>query len=164
MPTGNAPEFPSLVSGIIDLAAETSHPPTQRSAFTILGRFILHFGAPEGTTIVIKNWSKQSSTEEIPSHYLPGFETVIYEKLIPLAFDVPVSVGFNVKDGQSIQVSLSFNAMANVDLGVTTGSWRDRRHAQGRPQSPWPRGYRFSWWYFPPIQELPTSDDCRVCR
>jgi len=70
----------------------------------ILARLTTHFGAPEGSTIVIKNPQKNGNKDEMPTHYVPGFERVIYDRLIPLAFSLPTAPGFNVKDGQTVQV------------------------------------------------------------
>jgi len=36
---------------------------------------------------------------------IPGYEGFIYDRLIPLAFELPNQADFNVKDSQSLQVS-----------------------------------------------------------
>ncbi|KAG8906804.1 pre-tRNA nuclear export protein [Tulasnella sp. 403] len=100
----NGPHFESLVGGIVEIAADTSYPPTQKTAFTILSRFTTHFGAPEGSKVMVKDRSKPAAVDEVPTHYVPGFERVVYERLIPLAFSLPGSPGFNIKDAQSLQV------------------------------------------------------------
>lgn len=36
---------------------------------------------------------------------MPGFERLIYERLVPLAFEVPSQPDFNIKDAQTLGVS-----------------------------------------------------------
>lgn len=86
----------------------------------------MHFGAPEGSAVTIKNRAKPSNTEEIPAQYVPGFERVIYERLIPMAFNVPVSPGFNMKDGQTVTVRRFRWSLLHVVLRFPLSSWWGR--------------------------------------
>lgn len=101
---GNAPQFESLVGGVIGFAIDTTYPPLQRTAFALLACFTTLFGAPEGSIVTVRDRSKSNATQELQVHHVPGFERVVYERLIPMAFDVPAAPNFNIKDGQSLQV------------------------------------------------------------
>lgn len=102
---GNAPQFESLVGGVIGFATDSTYPPLQKSAFGLLAAFATQFGAPEGSTVVVRDRSKANAVQEMQVHHVPGFERVIYERLIPMAFDVPSVPTFNAKDPQYLQVS-----------------------------------------------------------
>lgn len=86
-------------------AADCTYPPSQRTAISILANFCLEFGPPEGAPLPSK---KPGANQEIQTHYVPGFERVIYDRLIPLAFSIPLSPGFNWKDGLTVQVTRLF--------------------------------------------------------
>ncbi|KAG8977966.1 pre-tRNA nuclear export protein, partial [Tulasnella sp. 427] len=104
----NLTSFPSIVEGIMSFAADNTYPPSQRLAISILSNFCLEFGPPEGAPLPAK---KPGAKEEIQTHYVPGFERVIYDRLIPLAFSIPISPGFNWKDGLTIQVTNEIGVM-----------------------------------------------------
>ncbi|KAG9047337.1 pre-tRNA nuclear export protein [Tulasnella sp. UAMH 9824] len=104
----NLSSFPSLVEGIVGFAADTTYPPSQRTAISILANFCLEFGPPEGALLPVK---KPGVKEEVQTHYVPGFEQLIYDRLIPLAFSIPLSPGFNWKDGLTIQVTNEIGVM-----------------------------------------------------
>ncbi|KAG9000427.1 pre-tRNA nuclear export protein [Tulasnella sp. JGI-2019a] len=107
----NAPQFESLVGGVIGFASDATYPPLQKSAFGLLAAFATQFGAPEGSTVVVRDRSKANAVQEMQVHHVPGFERVIYERLIPMAFDVPAAPNFNSKDPQSLQVLFEIGVM-----------------------------------------------------
>lgn len=82
----------------MQVASDASDPPSQRVAWTLLARFTTHFGrAPNQEPIV------SSRGETLETITIPGYETLIYERLIPMAFEVPSLPNF-LKDGQSVNV------------------------------------------------------------
>jgi exportin-T len=108
--TGNAPHFEAIVAGVAAFAMDTSDPVSQKGAFTLLSRFTTHFGSPLGTKVEVPDRAKpalggKQPLKVVETHHVPGFEQFIYERLIPMAFEVPAAPGFNIKDGQSVAVS-----------------------------------------------------------
>lgn len=81
------------------LAENLSDPSGQRAAFTFLGRGVTIWGAVAGEL------GAPNGNDSQPSGGLPGFERFIYERLVPAAFRVLSSPEFNLKDGQTVQVS-----------------------------------------------------------
>ncbi|KDQ14828.1 hypothetical protein BOTBODRAFT_32183 [Botryobasidium botryosum FD-172 SS1] len=84
----NNSQFVNLMESIISVASDPSDPVSEKVAFTLLARCTAHFGTPASAG----------------GSGVPGFERLIYERLIPLAFDVPASPNFNIKDGQTLSV------------------------------------------------------------
>lgn len=83
----------------MQVASDPSDPPSQRVAWTLLARFTTHFGrSPEQEPVV------NARGETVSTITIPGYETLIYERLIPMAFDVPSLPSFNLKDGQTLNV------------------------------------------------------------
>jgi exportin-T len=81
------------------LSEDVSDPVSQKAAFTFLCRCVSIWGQPL-LPVVTANGNGQAE-----SHGLPGFESFIYERLIPTAFRVPSLPEFNLKDGQMLVVS-----------------------------------------------------------
>jgi len=92
----NNPQFVNLMESIISVASDPSDPVSEKVAFTLLARCTTHFGMSASV----------ASTAQVNGEIrtVPGFERLIYERLIPLAFDVPASPNFNIKDGQTLSV------------------------------------------------------------
>ena len=77
------------------MAEDISDPASQRTAITFLGRSVAVWGQP------ISQGPGGAKAQE----GLPGFETFIYDRLVPAMFLVPSQPGFNAKDGQMTTVS-----------------------------------------------------------
>ena len=75
---------------------DISDSPSQKAAMIFLGRAITVWG---------QLLNEVPGSE--PQESLPGFETFIYDRLVPSAFRVPSLPGFNVKDGQATTVSIN---------------------------------------------------------
>ncbi|KAK2463400.1 hypothetical protein APHAL10511_004486 [Amanita phalloides] len=90
----NAGGFQSLIETLLQLAEDISDAASQRATITFLGRSVAVWGQPITTT---------PSSVKVQEG-LPGFETFIYDRLIPAVFRVPSQPGFNVKDGQMTTV------------------------------------------------------------
>lgn len=87
----NKPQFVQLLESLIEIAENPSDPASQRLAFAFLGRCVSAWGP-----------SQRAANGD---GSLPGFETFIYDRLIPMAFRVPSSPTFNIRDGQILVVS-----------------------------------------------------------
>jgi exportin-T len=77
---------------MLSLAEDASDPSSQKAAFVFFNKCVTCWGKP-----IIENAPDQEG--------LPGFGRFIYERIVPLAFRVPSSPDFNLKDGQTIVVS-----------------------------------------------------------
>ena len=92
---GNASSFLHLIETLLRLAEDISDPASQRTAITFLGRSVAVWGQP-----ILQGPGGAKAQEG-----LPGFETFIYDRLVPAMFLVPSQPGFNAKDGQMTTVS-----------------------------------------------------------
>lgn len=89
---------------VLGIAGDFSDPPSQKVAWTVLARFTTHFGK---TPAQFEASAAERAAAQLPPeeyHPFPGYEGFIYDRLIPLAFELPNQPGFNIKDGQSLQV------------------------------------------------------------
>jgi exportin-T len=97
--TGNKGGFEPLLETMQRLAEDVTDPPSERAAFTFLGRCVNVWGQPDTTPSTV------NGNAQAESRGLPGFEHFIYDRLIPSAFRVPSLPQFNLKDGQMLVVS-----------------------------------------------------------
>jgi exportin-T len=95
---GNQPQLEALLGTMQRLAEDVSDPSSQRAAFQFLGRCVTVWVQPIDQDAM--NGNQNSG--------IPGFETFVYERLIPAAFSVLASPQFNIKDGQMLVVSQCF--------------------------------------------------------
>jgi len=72
---------------MVNIADDASEPSSQKAAFLFFNKCVVC-------------WGRENDQNE-----LPGFNQFIYKRIIPLAFRVPSSSDFNLKDGQVIVVS-----------------------------------------------------------
>jgi len=82
------------------IAEDTTDPPCQRMALTFLCR-------------AVAIWGRLPGTEGGEGEPLPGFERFIYERLVPMAFQIPSSPNFNIKDGQVLVVRCYYNILSH---------------------------------------------------
>ena len=91
--TGNSANFEPLLESMLGIAEDASEPSSQKAAFVFFTKCVTCWGQP--------------ITENAPDQEgLPGFDRFIYERIVPLAFRVPSSPNFNLKDGQVIVVRM----------------------------------------------------------
>lgn len=90
---GNSANFEPLLESMLVLAEDASDPSSQKAAFVFFNKCVTCWGKP-----IVENAPAQEG--------MPGFDRFIYERVVPLAFRVPSSPNFNLKDGQVIVVSL----------------------------------------------------------
>jgi exportin-T len=80
---------------------------TLKIAFSILGKFVFCFG---GTDLNITLYAQKSKKASKPNGLLlrraplQGFDSFIFESMVPVAFVIPSKEGFNFTDGQSLLV------------------------------------------------------------
>ncbi|KAJ7593086.1 armadillo-type protein [Mycena floridula] len=107
----NNPSFEALLNTMQRIAEDVSDPQSQKSAFTFLSRCVATYGQlPQQ----VQNGAEQEGEA------LPGFERIIYERLVPAAFQVPAAPDINLKDGQ---VTVVLHEIAN--FLQTVGKTRD---------------------------------------
>ncbi|KAF8632204.1 hypothetical protein AX15_001968 [Amanita polypyramis BW_CC] len=102
----NAGSFQSLIETLLQLAEDISDSASQKVAVTFLGRSVAIWGQPIA----------QAPGDDKSQQGLPGFETFIYDRLVPAVFRVPSQPGFNVKDGQMTTVGTKFSCHINIAL------------------------------------------------
>lgn len=81
------------------LAEDVSDPASEKAAILFLSRAVSTWGQHVVSPPSPENGQAQGG--------LPGFDRFIYEHLVPIAFRVPSSPQFNMKDGQMMVVSYS---------------------------------------------------------
>ena len=81
---GNKGSFEALLAHMQKLAEDVLDPASVRSSLMFLGRCVNVWGQPAA-----------ASTDALASSALPGFERIIYEQLLPLAFRIPSLPQFN---------------------------------------------------------------------
>jgi hypothetical protein len=67
-----------------------------------------HFGRSEAQAELAAKERAESGKQlqDEANHSIPGYEMFLYDRLIPLAFELPNRQGFNLKDAQTLQVSV----------------------------------------------------------
>lgn len=90
--TGNSANFETLLESMLGQAEDASDPSSQKAAFVFFNKCVTSWGKP-----IVEGAPDQEG--------LPGFDRFIYERIVPLAFRVPSSPNFNLKDGQVVVVS-----------------------------------------------------------
>ncbi|KAF9444820.1 ARM repeat-containing protein [Macrolepiota fuliginosa MF-IS2] len=85
----NSSNFEPLLESMLGLAEDASDPSSQKAAFVFFNKCVICWGKP-----IVEDVSDQEG--------LPGFDRFIYERIVPLAFRVPSSPSFNLKDGQVV--------------------------------------------------------------
>ncbi|CAO1623604.1 unnamed protein product [Parajaminaea phylloscopi] len=131
----NRGQMESVLQSII-YYAENGEPGVQRTAFSVLSRLITLWGTSsqvadaQGATNTDKNADGSSSSKgpnSVNSPGLPGFETFIYETIVPLTFTVPAKPTFEFSDAQSQMVLTEIAQLLKTVLAKRgaqeTGGW-----------------------------------------
>lgn len=84
--------FEGLIDNMRGIAEDMTDPSSSKTALAFLGRCVYV-------------WNRTDPTKQQREGVLPGFEGVIYERLLPAAFRIPSHPNFNIKDGQVLVVS-----------------------------------------------------------
>ncbi|CAE6379710.1 unnamed protein product [Rhizoctonia solani] len=99
----NKEQLPTLVQNIASIAEDISDPGSSRLALTFLAKSTVAF-AQAGS-------APGASAPSVKLDAIPGYQTFIYERLVPLAFGIPASPSFNIKDGQSLSATMEIGVL-----------------------------------------------------
>ncbi|KAL1411126.1 pre-tRNA nuclear export protein [Vanrija albida] len=116
----NKPEFENVLTSLVALAEDSSDPAAQRQAWNFLAKSIIAWGTSAAAATepsvfadsamshlsqkVASGQAVATNQHAIPkdqraAQALPGYETFVYQRLIPAAFAVPAAATFNIKAG-----------------------------------------------------------------
>ena len=130
----NKPEFENVLSALLSLATSFNDNASQRLAIAFFAKSVIAWGTSPATATepsvfaesALSYKSKQVanglaaptnqhaiSKEERAKQALPGYERFIYERLLPMCFEVPANPKFNIRTG--IQVSSSLQDCSSAD-------------------------------------------------
>ncbi|KAG8733054.1 pre-tRNA nuclear export protein [Ceratobasidium sp. 423] len=99
----NKEQLPNLVQSIASIAEDLSDPASARLALTFLARSTVAFAQAAD--------APGASAPSAQLDAVPGYQTFIYERLVPLAFGIPASPSFNIKDGQSLSATMEIGVL-----------------------------------------------------
>ncbi|KAF8526317.1 ARM repeat-containing protein [Hysterangium stoloniferum] len=99
--------FETILTMAVQIAQDFSDNNGQKLAFSLLSRTITVWGQPGPP-------SNESLNGNGTSTQIPGFERFLYEQLVPVAFKVPSSPQFNVKDGQMMVLCHEIGGMLQL--------------------------------------------------
>lgn len=124
----NKPQFEGVLTALLDMARDCSDRDSQRLAFGFFAKSVIAWGtSPQAAaaasvfaetakskmsqavangTAVASNQHVISSTDRA-AQALPGYETFIYQRLLPACFEVPADAKFSVKSGTPVSYSPS---------------------------------------------------------
>ncbi|KAF9036225.1 armadillo-type protein [Panaeolus papilionaceus] len=103
----NMGTFEGLIDNMRGIAEDMTDPSSSKTALAFLGRCVYV-------------WNRTDPTKQQREGILPGFEGVIYERLLPAAFRIPSHPNFNIKDGQ-VLVALGEVATFLQTIGTCKG-------------------------------------------
>lgn len=119
----NKPEFENVLSTLLNLANEHSDTGSQRLAFGFFAKSVIAWGtSPEAANApsvfadsalsaqskAVANGTASATNQhaiargERAAQAVTGYETFIYQRLVPLCFEVPASDKFQMKTGQQV--------------------------------------------------------------
>lgn len=119
----NKPEFENLLSALMDLATNSDDALSQRLAFSFFAKSIVAWGTSakavrEPSVFAESAMSVLSqkvaaglaaptnqhaiTKEQRAERALPGYETFVYQRLVPIVFSVPAEPSFNIRGAQPV--------------------------------------------------------------
>ena len=121
----NKPEFENVISTLLNLARDNSDPPSQRLAFGFFSKSVIAWGtsaeaanAPSvfadsalsaqskavnnGTAVATNQHAITRSNRAAQA--FAGYESFIYQTLVPLCFEVPANPKFILKSSQQVSI------------------------------------------------------------
>ncbi|QRV89824.1 exportin-T protein [Ceratobasidium sp. AG-Ba] len=105
----NKDQLPNFVQSIATIAEDVSDPASVKSALSFLTKSTTAFAQdPSGPGAQPK---PNAPAVTIQLNVVPGYQTFIYERLVPLAFTIPASPSYNVKDGQTLSATMEIGAL-----------------------------------------------------
>ncbi|TXT13691.1 hypothetical protein VHUM_01058 [Vanrija humicola] len=124
----NKPEFENVLTSLVALAEDSSDAAAQRLAWSFLAKSIIAWGTSSAAATepsvfadsAMSHLSKQVASgqavatnqhaipkNERAAQALPGYETFVYQRLVPAAFAVPAAASFNLKAGQPVLAEIA---------------------------------------------------------
>jgi exportin-T len=124
----NKPEFENVLSALLDLAQNSRDPASQRLAWSFFAKSAVAWGTSTAAATeptVFADSAKSEYSQKVASglapatnqhevtkaqraeQALPGYETFIYQRLIPAAFEVPLHPEFPIKVGQPVMYEIA---------------------------------------------------------
>ena len=102
----NKPELENILTNVASFTTEYGDPICQKLAFSILARTVVAWAFnPAVPRIALAGpvyLGVGPEAKILPTtQVIPGFEAYIYDRLLPLCFEVPSNAAFRPKDGQS---------------------------------------------------------------
>ncbi|CAE6431846.1 unnamed protein product [Rhizoctonia solani] len=99
----NKEQLPTIVQNIASIAEDLTDPGSSRLALTFLAKSTVAFAqAPS---------APGASAPSVKLDAVPGYQTFVYERLVPIAFGIPASPSFNIKDGQSLSATMEIGVL-----------------------------------------------------
>ncbi|KAJ3187978.1 pre-tRNA nuclear export protein [Gaertneriomyces sp. JEL0708] len=112
----------TIIQSVLHFVREAGDPNAQKTAFHVLSTMVIGWGASAGryakTADAVsskpnKTASKQKS-DPSPKTPLPGFSQFIYQNIVPVLFEVPMSASFDPSDGQCYLVMTEISSLQKV--------------------------------------------------
>lgn len=115
----NKPEFENVLSALLNQATDASDSATQRQALAFFSKTVIAWGSLNSPTVFTESALSEKSKmvangtstatnqhaitkEERAKQALPGYESFIYQRLLPLCFEIPADAKFQVRFGQPV--------------------------------------------------------------
>ena len=115
----NKPEFENVLSGLLSIATSTNDAQSQRIAIAFFARSVTAWGSLNAPSVftdaamserskAVANGSATAtnqhsiSKEQRAAQSLQGYETFMYQRLLPLCFEIPASPKFVVTRNLSV--------------------------------------------------------------
>ncbi|KAG9091743.1 pre-tRNA nuclear export protein [Ceratobasidium sp. UAMH 11750] len=105
----NKEQLPNFVQSIATLAEDVSDPGSVKLALSFLAKSATAFAqAPNAPGAQPK---PNAPAVAIQLDLVPGYQSFMYERLVPLAFSIPANSAFNIKDGQTLSATMEIGAL-----------------------------------------------------
>ncbi|KAG8712895.1 pre-tRNA nuclear export protein [Ceratobasidium sp. 395] len=105
----NKEQLPNFVQSIATLAEDVTDPGSVKLALAFLAKSATAFAqAPNAPGAQPK---PNAPAATIQFDVVPGYQSFMYERLVPLAFSIPANPSFNVKDGQTLSATMEIGAL-----------------------------------------------------
>lgn len=124
----NKPEFENVLSALLELAQNTRDPASQRLSWSFFAKSVVAWGTSTAAAnepsvfseSAMSDYSQKVASGLAPptnqheitkaqraAQALPGYETFIYQRLIPTAFQVPLDPDYPFRSGQPVMYEIA---------------------------------------------------------
>lgn len=128
----NKPEFENVLSGLLSIATNTNDAQSQRIAIAFFARSVTAWGSLNVPSVftdaamsekskAVANGSAAAtnqhsiSKEQRAAQSLPGYETFMYQRLLPMCFEIPASPKFVVNRNTAVRRSFLHTEGCDAD-------------------------------------------------